>query len=379
MNGVRRFGLLVAILLVLSSCAGATNAPADHAARRPTPTPTPQPTPTPVPQLTLSGLFHPATPAPTGSDVYTLNATGDIIPGRLVNEAGVKRNDFEWPFHPTASYVANADLTYINLESPLLAGCQVDELGLNFCGDPRWIQGLKSLGTDVANLAADHIYPGPDTTATSQLLEANGIQVTATLGPPVVMAVRGMQFAFVSCNAIDSTPVNRSALVADVQAARSLVPNGIVVVQFHWGKEYVRLPAPEPGVAPDNPVDLGHLAIDAGADLVVGNHPHWVQAEEIYKNHLITYSLGNYVFDQVNCYPPIGPDYATYCSGDTRTSVIGTFTFQGTHLVAVTWKPTYTDTALQTQWADPARAASVLHTMEQASDQLAAQLGEPAS
>ncbi|MBO0708795.1 MAG: hypothetical protein J2P44_10555, partial [Candidatus Dormibacteraeota bacterium] len=72
-------------------------------------------------------------------------------------------------------------------------------------------------------------------------------------------------------------------------------------------------------------------------------------------------------------------DYATYCSDDTRTSVIGTYTFQGTHLVSVTWKPTYTDTQLQTQFADPTRAANVLQTMEQASDQLANQLGEPVS
>jgi hypothetical protein len=375
---MRRLGILLAILLILSACSQATPSSA-HPPRKPSPASTPSPTATPVPQLTLSGLFHPPAPAPTGSDVYTLNATGDVIPARLVNEAGVNRNDFEWPFRPTASYVANADITYINLESPLLAGCQVQELGLDFCGDPRWVEGLKAIGTKVANLAADHIYAGADTQATSQLLEANGIQVTTTLGPPVVMNVRGMQFAFVSCNAIDSVPVDRAALVADIQAARNMVPNGVVVVQFHWGKEYVRLPAPDPGVAPDNPVDLGHLAIDAGADLVLGNHPHWVQAVEVYKNHLIVYSHGNYVFDQVNCYPPIGPDYATYCSDDTRTSVIGTYTFQGTHLVAVTWKPTYTDTELQTQFADPARAASVLQTMEQASDQLATQLGEPVS
>lgn len=375
---MRWVGVLIAVLL-LSACSGAASSPANHATRTPSSTPTPSPMPTPVPQLTLSSLFHPAAPAPTGPDVRTLNATGDVIPGRLVNEAGVSRNDFEWPFRPTASYVANADLTYINLESPLLSGCQVQELGLDFCGDPRWVEGLKALGTDVANLAADHIYPGPDTQATSQLLAANGIQVTSSLGPPVVMNVRGMQFAFVSCSAVSGVPVDRGALVADIQAARSLVPHGVVVVQFHWGKEYVRLPAPEAGVAPDNPIDLGHLAIDTGADLVIGNHPHWVQAVEIYKNHLITYSLGNYVFDQVNCYPPIGPDYATYCSDDTRTSVIGTYTFQGTHLVSVTWKPTYTDTQLQTQFADPTRAANVLQTMEQASDQLANQLGEPVS
>ncbi|MBO0694327.1 MAG: CapA family protein [Acidimicrobiaceae bacterium] len=376
---MRRFGVLVAVLLMLSACSGAAAPPPNHAARKTPSTPTPSPTPTPVPQLTLSGLFHPAGRAPTGPDVRTLNATGDVIPARLVNEAGVDRNDFEWPFRPTASYVANADLTYINLESPLLAGCQVTEVGLDFCGDPRWTEGLKAIGTDVANLANNHVYPGPNTQATSRLLQANGIQVTTNLGPPVVMNVRGTRFAFVACNAVEDGPVNRAALVADIRAARRLVPAGVVVVQFHWGKEYERLPMPAPGLAPDSPVDLGHLAIDAGADLVLGNHPHWVQAVEIYKNHLIVYAHGNYVFDQVNCYPAIGPDYATYCSDDTRTSVIGTYTFHGTHLVGVTWKPTYTDTQLQTQFADPARAATVLQTMEQASDQLARQLGEPVS
>src|SRR5207302_3058804 len=118
------------------------------------------------------------------------------------------------------------------------------------------------------------------------------------------------------------------------QYARRLVPDGVVVVQFHWGKEYERLPMPAAGVAVDNPVELGHVAVDSGADLVIGNHPHWVQGVEVYQNHLITYAHGNYVFDQVNCFPSVGSDYRTYCSDDTRTSVVGTYTFQAARLVA---------------------------------------------
>jgi hypothetical protein len=96
---------------------------------------------------------------------------------------------------------------------------------------------------------------------------------------------------------------------------------------------------------------------------------------EIYKDHLITYAHGNYVFDQVNCYPGIGSDYRTYCSDDTRTSVVGTYTFYDDRLVGVSWKPTFIDTALQTQWADPARSQQVLKTMEDASQELAQKLG----
>jgi hypothetical protein len=81
----------------------------------------------------------------------------------------------------------------------------------------------------------------------------------------------------------------------------------------------------------------------------------------------------------VNCYPGIGSDYRTYCSDDTRTSVIGSYTFYDNRLVRVTWKPTFIDTSLQTQWADAARSQQVLQTMEDASRDLAQKQGEPAS
>jgi hypothetical protein len=169
--------------------------------------------------------------------------------------------------------------------------------------------------------------------------------------------------------------VDRQLLKADIGRARALAE--VVVVQFHWGKEYERQPVAEATVAPDDPVELGHLAIDSGADIVIGNHPHWVQGVEIYRDRLITYAHGNYVFDQVNCYPDIGPDYRTYCSDETRTSVVGTYTFYDNRLVGASWRPTFTDIALQTQWAEPERSQRVLKTMEDSSRELAQKLGEP--
>jgi poly-gamma-glutamate capsule biosynthesis protein CapA/YwtB (metallophosphatase superfamily) len=308
--------------------------------------------------------------------VRTLIATGDVIPARLLNAAATERGDFAFPFRPTADYVRGADLTFINLESPLLPGCAVVRTGTTFCGDVRWVDGLKQIGTKVANVANNHVYDGPQTERTKALLEQNGIQVTTDLGAPVVIDVRGLKFAFVGSRAVGEK-VDRQALAADIQKARQEAD--VVVVQFHWGKEYVRQPTPDPPNTPDEPVELGHLAIDAGADLVIGNHPHWVQGVEVYKDRLITYAHGNYAFDQVNCYPGIGSDYQTYCSDDTRTSVIGSYTFYDKKLVGVTWKPTLTDTSLQTQWADPARSQQVLATMEDASRQLAQKLGEPAA
>jgi Bacterial capsule synthesis protein PGA_cap len=378
----RLLSLLTFVVIAAPSClpggqnsAGttATSSPSSPAASA-----TPRPTPTAA-ALTLNGLFHPAAPVPQDpAHVRTMIATGDVIPARLVNVAASQRRDFLFPFRPTADYVRNADLTFINLESPLLPGCPPQSKGMVFCGDVRFVDGLKLIGTKVVNLANNHVYAGPDTERTKALLEQNGIKVATNIGPPVVVDVRGLKFAFVGCNAVTSgPPVDRNALQADIQLAKQVAD--VVIVQFHWGHEYVRQPETAPGVAPDDPIELGHLAIDAGADMVVGNHPHWVQGLEVYKDHLITYAHGNYVFDQVNCFPSIGSDYRTYCSDDTRTSVVGTYTFYDKRLVAASWKPTFIDTNLQTQWADPARSQQVLKTMEDASVDLARKQGEPTS
>lgn len=376
---MRALALAVALVLLAPACSqGTPRAMSTPPATPSPPTPRPSPTPTPVPPLTLAGLFHPTGSLPLDpGHLRTLIATGDVIPARLVDVEATRRGDFRWPFRPTADGVAAADITFINLESPLLPGCPLRPTGVVFCGDPRFVEGLQLIGTKVANLANNHVYAGPDTERTRALLEQSGIRAVTNLGPPLVYEVRGLRFAFVGCNAVTGGPrVDRQALTADIQLARRLAD--VVVVQFHWGREYVRQPMPAPGLAPDDPVELGHLAVDAGADLVIGNHPHWVQGVEVYHGHLITYAHGNYVFDQVNCYPSIGPDYPTYCSEDTRTSVVGTYTFYDDHLVAASWRPTYTDTRLQTQWADPARSARVLQLMEEASLELARKEGEPA-
>lgn len=379
----RLFTILAVVAVALAAGPGCL--PGQQAAQRtaasqaPSPTAVPSATPTPSAApvaLTLSTLFHPTAQAPQDpTHVRTLIATGDVIPARLLNAAATDRNDFAFPFRPTADYVRSADVAYINLESPLLPGCAVIRTGTDFCGDVRWVEGLKLIGTRVANLANNHVYNGPSTERTKALLEQNGIQVTTDIGPPVVLDVRGLKFAFVGSRAVGEK-VDREALKADIQRARQLAD--VVVVQFHWGREYVRLPAADSPATPDEPVDLGHLAVEAGADLVIGNHPHWVQGVELYHDRLITYAHGNYAFDQVNCYPGIGPDYRTYCSDDTRTSVVGTYTFYDNRLVGVTWKPTFSDTALQTQWADAARSQQVLQTMEDASRELARKQGQTA-
>jgi poly-gamma-glutamate capsule biosynthesis protein CapA/YwtB (metallophosphatase superfamily) len=320
-----------------------------------------------LPILSLQSLFHPTYLVPADpSHIRTLLVTGDVIPARGVNYFATVRHDFLWPFRPTADYTRNADVTYINLESPLFAGCPVDPgPSFTFCGDARFVNGLSLMGAKVVNLANNHTtnYGAQGITLTEQLLEKNGMQ-TSGLGPVAVVDVRGIKFGFIGFNGVGRA-IDKTALQQGIARARQLAD--IVVVQFHWGKEYERQPMPDPHVpTPDDPVVIGHDAIDWGADIVIGNHPHWYQGVEVYHGKLITYAHGNFVFDQM-------------WSEETREGVIGTYTFYGTQLVAATWRAYRIYDYGQPVFMNAQDSATALQTMEAASDQLAARVGEPAT
>jgi poly-gamma-glutamate capsule biosynthesis protein CapA/YwtB (metallophosphatase superfamily) len=318
-----------------------------------------------LPILSLQSLFHPRYVVPNDpSRIRTLLVTGDVIPARGVNYYATARRDFLWPFRPTADYTKNADITYINLETPLFAGCPVVATAtFTFCGDARFINGLTLMGAKVANLANNHLsnYGAEGITATDKLLQDHGIK-SSGLGPVAVIDVRGIKFGFIGFNGVGRA-IDREALRQGIARAREEAD--VVVVQFHWGKEYERQPMADPHVpTPDDPVSIGHDAIDWGADIVIGNHPHWYQGIEIYHGKLITYAHGNFVFDQM-------------WSEETREGVIGTYTFYGTQLVAARWKAYRIYDYGQPVFMNATDSATALQTMEAASDQLATRLHEP--
>jgi hypothetical protein len=165
-----------------------------------------------LPALTLQNLFHPTYVVPDDpTKVRTLLVTGDIIPARGVAYFAAVRHDYLWPFRPTADYTKNADITYINLESPLVPNCPVSPAeSFTFCGDQRFVNGLTFMGAKVANLANNHLsnYGAQGITQTDQLLQQHGI-LTSGLGPVAVIDVRGLKFGFIGFNgvgrAIDKT------------------------------------------------------------------------------------------------------------------------------------------------------------------------------
>ncbi|MDH7499470.1 MAG: CapA family protein, partial [candidate division NC10 bacterium] len=125
--------------------------------------------------------------------------------------------------------------------------------------------------------------------------------------------------------------------------------------------EYVQLPRAAPGIAPDDPIEVAHLAVDAGADLILGNHPHQVQAVEIYKGKLIAYAHGNFVFDQMWSY-------------GTRVGVMGRYTFYDRALIKVEYLPVRIDHYAQPVLLEGEEAKAVLKGMKEASEEPARQL-----
>jgi hypothetical protein len=293
----------------------------------------PSPSPSPPSALTINSIFGtpPDLSKIPASRKVTLIVTGDVIPARNTNEQMLKRGDFKWPFEATADYLHTGDIEFINLEAPLFATCKPSPTGMSFCGDPRFIDGLAYAGVTVANLSNNHLTNfGPTgTNSTEKLLTDHQIQPTG-LGLVANVTIRGVRFAFLGFNGV-GTAVPRAEMAREIALAR---PNAdVVVAQFHWGKEYVLTPqSTGDAIAPDDPREIGRLAIDDGADLVIGNHPHAVQGVEIYKGKLITYAHGNFVFDQMWT-PDPGQE-------DPRDGVVGKYTFVDGKLAAVEYRPT---------------------------------------
>jgi poly-gamma-glutamate synthesis protein (capsule biosynthesis protein) len=231
----------------------------------------------------LPNLIFPKSPP------LTLIFTGDVMLGRSVNTRIQKYADTTWPFKNVASILSSADVTIINLESPFLTGCRQNDNRMIFCADPKSVAGLVFAGVDIASLANNHIenqgQKGIDETIS--VLTQNGITPTG-LGKPEFKTLKNTKMAILSFS--DLPQIKNEEVERQIKEATK--SSDLVITTFHWGAEYQKTPTARQ-------VFLAHLAINSGADIVVGHHPHWTQTEEIYQGKPIYYSLGNLVFDQM--------------------------------------------------------------------------------
>jgi poly-gamma-glutamate capsule biosynthesis protein CapA/YwtB (metallophosphatase superfamily) len=248
-------------------------------------------------------------PASAEAQERTLLFVGDVMLSRAVGARMQSAGDWAFPFTEIGETLAAADLTFGNLE------CPVSDVGRNrhhlysFRADPRALEGLKFAGFDVLSVANNHMYDwGPEALLdTARRLREAGIRPVGAGANdleahyPVLVDLGGLRIAFLAYVNIDpkeamAAPdrpgvawLEPDRVMADIRFARPLAD--IVVVGLHWGIEYATRPR-------RGQIELAHHMIDAGADLIVGGHPHVVQPLEEYHGRWIAYSLGNCVFDQ---------------------------------------------------------------------------------
>ena len=233
--------------------------------------------------------------------------TGDIM---LVGSAKpiIEQRGVDYPFDRTRALIEAADLAIGNLEMPLATtGAPLPEKEFTFIGEPKLAKGIANAGFDVLALANNHMgdYGDDALLETLEVLSANNLQYCGagpdlqTARQPAIVKSRNVHIAVLAYSKTypfkffagegDPGTVNGIAeiFVPDIRAARERA--NLVVVSFHWSGELVTEPR-------EYQEWLGKLAIDAGADLVFGHHPHVLQGIEIYKGKIIAYSLGDFVF-----------------------------------------------------------------------------------
>ncbi|MFZ4631928.1 MAG: CapA family protein, partial [Patescibacteria group bacterium] len=236
---------------------------------------------------------------------------GDVMLSRQVNTKIVKNNNYSWPFLKIADFLKSADYTVVNLESPFSISEDYTVLTGSFLfkANPKAIEGLIHSGVDLVSLANNHTLNqgGKGLASTFKVLSDQGIKYIgagnnkeeAHQGEIVIM--NNQKFGFLAYAYPDDGTVagenspgianmNLEEMRSDIKRLKE--QSAVVIVMMHAGTEYTRKPNQQQIV-------FARGAIDAGAEAVIGHHPHWAQTFELYKDKPIIYSLGNLIFDQM--------------------------------------------------------------------------------
>lgn len=240
----------------------------------------------------------------------TLVFFGDIMLDRGVRSS-VEKNfdgDYSLLFGPTKELIYEADISFLNLEGPISdAGKKVGSI-YSFEFNPIVATILKDVGFDIVSFANNHVgdYSSVAFKDTLTHLENSGIKYAGAginyedAKTPREIIINDTKFCFLGFSDvgpewIKAKDESAGILLASDPEFENIIKSGklgcdILVASFHWGDEYKYFNSRQE--------KLAKSALDAGADIIIGHHPHVIQDIEIYKGKIIVYSLGNFIFDQ---------------------------------------------------------------------------------
>ncbi|OGY40491.1 MAG: hypothetical protein A2570_01955 [Candidatus Brennerbacteria bacterium RIFOXYD1_FULL_41_16] len=249
-------------------------------------------------------------PPPSHQSVKAI-FVGDIMLSRSVAKQMEEKEDFNFSFLKSKDFLNQADFVFGNLEGPISDQGQNQGSIYSFRADPGVIQGLKLANFKVLSLANNHIFDWgtPALLQSIELFYEKGILPVGAgknydeANEMKVFEENGIRFGFFAMTnlyprsleaGVDSPGISNSdfeVLARNVQEVKKQHQVDFVIVSLHWGNEYQKNPE-------SWQIEKAHDLVGAGADLIVGHHPHVVQAFEKFENSWIFYSLGNFIFDQ---------------------------------------------------------------------------------
>ncbi len=235
---------------------------------------------------------------------------GDVNLGRSLGKEILDGN-IDYPFAKMKGMLRSADAVFVNLESPLTDQNGETESRVSnfiFCGPPQGAGVLKRAGISVVSTANNHAYDYSlkGLRETVRLLDSVGVRHVGTSADsvrffsPAVIRRHGIRIGFLAYTEFVNGPEGWEGRISvyDSVRARTEIRKlrrdaDLVIVSFHGGSEYSEQP---------RAITLRRMRslVNAGADVVVGHHPHVPQGVEQYDGKLIFYSLGNFVFNQAN-------------------------------------------------------------------------------
>ena len=227
---------------------------------------------------------------------------GDVMFDRGIRYYAKEGGSNEFIFDKVAPTLADNDLVVANLEGPITdeksksAGTVAGSTNnYFFTFDPSVAGTLFHENIKMVDLGNNHIlnFGRAGLASTKSYLDKAGVGYFGASDYPKSTSeeIGGVKITFISYNEFSASPndTEQKSTIEEIQKAKNY--SDIIIVFSHWGVEYSPTPT-------DDMRTLAHQFVDAGADLVIGSHPHVIEPAEVYNGKRIYYSLGNFIFDQ---------------------------------------------------------------------------------